>query len=108
MEIGDTSKYWTDGVDLAVVCLYCMVGSSIYVILPNTTAISASQLSCMIAVRGSLSSKRQLVMKTTPQAAEFLKLYQNQIPEDSRRMLRAFATLPRQNFVLRRYHIIRL
>ncbi len=54
-----------------------------------------------------LGGQRQLVMKTTPQAAEFLKLYQNQIPEDSRRMLRAFATLPRQNFVLRRYHIIR-
>lgn len=54
-----------------------------------------------------LGGQRQLVMKTTPQAAEFLKLYQDQIPEGSRRILRAFATLPRQNFVLRRYHIIR-
>ncbi|MDE6365140.1 MAG: glycosyltransferase family 2 protein [Lachnospiraceae bacterium] len=54
-----------------------------------------------------LRGQRQIVMKTTPQATEFLKLYRDVIPVGSRSVIKAFATLPRQNFVLRRYHIIR-
>lgn len=54
-----------------------------------------------------LGGQRQIVMKTIPQAAEFLKLYRNQIPSSPRSVIKAFATLPQQNFVMRRYHIVR-
>ena len=54
-----------------------------------------------------LGAQRQIVMNTTGQIAEFLELYGQNLPQKIQKAAKAFATLPQQNFFLRRYNIIK-
>lgn len=54
-----------------------------------------------------LKGQRQIVMNTTGQIAEFIDIYGEQLPQKALRQARAFATLPQQNFFVRRYNIIK-
>ncbi|MDE7476969.1 MAG: glycosyltransferase family 2 protein [Lachnospiraceae bacterium] len=54
-----------------------------------------------------LGGQRQIVMNTTPQAAEFLEMYGDKMPDQVKAVVKAFATLSQQSFFVRRYHIIK-
>ena len=54
-----------------------------------------------------LDRQKQIVMNTTGQIKEFLQIYGAKIPLKDRKAGKAFATLSQQNFILRRYHIMR-
>lgn len=54
-----------------------------------------------------LGGQRQIVMNTTAQIGEFLEIYGEKIPDNLRNTARAFSTLNQQNFITRRYNIIK-
>lgn len=54
-----------------------------------------------------LKEQRQIVMNTTGQIAEFIDIYAELLSPEVRRQAEAFATLPQQNFFVRRYNIFK-
>ena len=54
-----------------------------------------------------LRGQRQIVMDTTAQIREFIEIYGDRLSDKRKKEAQAFASLPQQNFVMRRYHIIR-
>lgn len=54
-----------------------------------------------------LGRQRQIVMDTTSQIKEFLEIYEDEISDSIKEMAKAFATLPQQNFIQKRYNIIK-
>ena len=54
-----------------------------------------------------LGGQRQIVMNTAAQVREFIEIYGDRLSDTIKREAEAFATLPQQNFVMRRYNIIK-
>lgn len=54
-----------------------------------------------------LGGQRQIVMNTAAQVREFIEIYGDRLSDTRKREAEAFATLPQQNFVMRRYNIIK-
>ena len=54
-----------------------------------------------------LEKQREIVMSTTVQIAEFIEIYGDRLSEEHRKEATAFALLPQQNFLRRRYTIIK-
>ena len=54
-----------------------------------------------------LDKQRQIVMKTTAQLGEFIDIYGQELPKEVYVQAKAFATLSKQNFFVKRYNIIK-
>ena len=54
-----------------------------------------------------LGKQRQIVMDTTDQIKEFIEIYGDRLSDRRKREAQAFASLSQQNFIMRRYNIIR-
>lgn len=54
-----------------------------------------------------LGGQRQIVMNTTAQIGEFLEIYGEKMPESVKNAAKAFATLSQQNFLTRRFNIVK-